>query len=137
MAGRETNVDFLKTVGGKVAGGAVVLAVGAAGLAWYETDPATKHAVLSDVGRIFGWTMLVLVLPWASVALVGWVAKRDSNAAGAALVAGMTALQAVVLAWLFHFAVHGPTIWTVYAAAVLVAGVYNLLACDWIAEKVG
>ena len=32
--------------------------------------------------------------------------------------------------------VHGPTAWAFFAAATLVAGVYNLLACDWIAEKV-
>ena len=129
-------MDFLKTVSGKIATGVVVLAVGAAGLAWYETDPATKHAILSDTGRILGWTLLVLVLPWACFALIGRVAKFDTNAAGAALVLGMTAVQALILAWLFGWSVHGATIWTLYAAAVLVAGVYNLFACDWIAERV-
>ncbi len=129
-------MDFLKTVGGKIATGVVVLAVGVAGLAWYETAPETKHAVLTDSGRIIGWTLLVLILPWASFALVGWVAKFDTNAAGAALVFGMTAVQAVILAWLFGWSVHGATLWTVYAAAVLIAGVYNLFACDWIAERV-
>ena len=130
-------MDFLKSVGGKVASGAVVLAVGVAGLAWYETDPATKHTILTGTGRILGWTLLVLVSPWASFALVGWVAKFDTNAAGAALVVGLTAVQAVVLGWMFGWSAHGATVWTVYAAAVLVAGVYNLFACDWIAERVG
>ena len=130
-------MDFLKTVGGKIAGGVVVLAVGAAGLAWYETAPATKHMVLTGIGRILGWTLLVAVMPWASFALVGWVNKRDSNGASATLVVAMTAVQATVLAWLFGFSAGGPTVWTVYVAAVLVAGVYNLLACDWIAEQVG
>ncbi len=129
-------MDFLKTVGGKIATGIVVLAVGAAGLAWYETDPATKHLILSDTGKVIGWTLLVLILPWASFAIVSWVAKFDTNAAGAALVFGMTAVQAVILARLFGWSVHGAAIWTVYAAAVLIAGVYNLFACDWIAEKV-
>ena len=130
-------MDFLKTVGGKVAGGVVVLAVGAAGLAWYETAPATKSAVLGGAGKILGWAVLTLVLPWASFAVVGWVARRDTNAASAGLVVGMTAVGAAVLAWLFGWAVHGATGWTVFTAAVLVAGVYNLLACDWIAERVG
>lgn len=130
-------MDFLKTVGGKIASGVVVLAVGAAGLAWYETPPETKHVILSDTGRILGWTLLVLILPWASFALVGWVAKFDTNAAGAALVLGMTLVQAIVLAWLFGWSIHGAAWWTVYAAAVLIAGVYNLFTCDWIAERVG
>ena len=30
----------------------------------------------------------------------------------------------------------GPTAWTFFAAATLFAGVYNLFACDWIAEKI-
>jgi hypothetical protein len=130
-------MDFLKTIGGKIATGIVALAVGAAGLAWYETDPTTKHAILSDTGRILGWSLLVLILPWASFALVSWVAKFDTNTAGAGLVLGMTVVQALVLAWLFGWSVHGATVWTVYAAAVLIAGVYNLFACDWIAERVG
>ncbi len=75
-------MDFLKSVGGKIATGAVRLAVAAAGLAWYETAAATKHAILSDTGRILGWSLLVLVLPWASFALVGWVAKFDTNGPG-------------------------------------------------------
>jgi hypothetical protein len=108
-----------------------------AGLAWYETAPATKHAILSDIGRVIGWTVLILVVPWASFALVKKVATYDTNAAGATLVTGMTAAEAVVLAWLFGWSIHGATVWTVYAAAVLVAGVYNLFACDWIAERLG
>ncbi len=129
-------MDFLKTVGGKIASGIVVLAVGAAGLAWYETAPATKQMVLTDTGHILGWILLVLVLPWASFALVTRVAKMDTNAAGATLVAGMTGVQALVLAWLCEWSVHGASRWTMYVAAVLIAGVYNLFACDWIAEQV-
>ena len=44
-------MDFLKSVGGKIASGAVVLAVGAAGLAWYETAPETKHVILLSDGE--------------------------------------------------------------------------------------
>ena len=129
-------MDFLKTVGGKIAGGVVVLAVGAAGLAWYETDPATKHAVMTGIGRILGWVLLVAAMPWAGFGLVGWVAKMDTNASAAGLIVAITAVQATVLAWLFNFHAGGATVWTVYVAAVLIAGVYNLLACDWIAERV-
>jgi hypothetical protein len=50
-------------------------------------------------------------------------------------VLGYTAIEATVLAWLFGWSVGGATAWVFYAAAVLLAGVYNLLACDWIAEK--
>jgi hypothetical protein len=128
--------DFLKTLAGKIATAVLSLAIVAAGLAWYETEPATKHAILSDTGRLLGWLMLVLIVPWAGFALIGWVAKFQTNAAGAALVLLFAAIEAVLLAWMFGWSVHGATEWVLYAAAILFAGVYNLFACDFIAEKI-
>jgi hypothetical protein len=79
--------------------------------------------------------LVVLLVPWATFFVTAWVARRESNVAGAALVAIYTILEAVLLAWLFNFNVPGVTAWTFLGAATLFAGVYNLLACDWIAEK--
>ena len=59
------------------------------------------------------------------------------HAAGAVLVLGYTVVGVVVLLWLFDFAVAGAMGWTFVAAAALLAAVYNLLTCDWIAEKLG
>ena len=127
--------DFLKTLAGKIASGAVALAVVAAGLAWWETDPATKHSILSLSGRIIGWFVLMLLVPWASFALVAWVNRFKNNAAGAGLVLLVTLVDALMLAWLFGWSWHGATEWVLFAAAVLIAGVYNLFTCDLIAEK--
>ena len=129
-------MDFLKTVGGKIVTGLVALAVIASAVSWWQMEPATRHAILSGAGKIAAWFGVVLLVPWASFFLIGRVAKRESNTAGAALVLGYTAVEAGVLAWLFDWSIAGATAWVFYAAAVLVAGVYNLLACDWIAEKV-
>ena len=129
-------MEFLKTVGGKVVGGIVALAVVAGAVSWWQMEPATRHAILSGAGKIASWFGCVLLVPWASFFLIGRVARMDSNAAGAGLVGGMTLLEAGVLAWLFDWSIAGATAWVFYAAAVLLAGVYNLLACDWIAEKV-
>lgn len=127
--------DFLKTLAGKIATAALSLAVVGAGLAWYETDPVTKHLILSDTGRLLGWLMLVLLVPAAGFALIGWVAKLQTNAAGATLVLVFTVAEAVVLAWLFGWSVHTASEWVLYTAAILFAGVYNLFVCDWIAER--
>ena len=129
-------MEFLKTVGAKIVGGLVALAVVVSAIAWWQTEPATRDAILSGAGRIAAWFGVVLLVPWASFFLIGRVAKRESNAAGAALVLGITAVEAGVLAWLFDWSIAGSTAWVFYTAAVLLAGVYNLLTCDWIAEKV-
>ena len=128
-------MDFLKTVGGKIAAGLVALAVIAGGISWYETDPNTRHQIVSAVFRLASWTGIVLVLPWVTFFLIAKVAKLESNAAGAMLIFGYTAVEAVLLAWLFSWSVKGPTALGLYAAAVLVASAYNLLTCDWLAEK--
>jgi hypothetical protein len=127
--------DFLKTLAGKIATAALSLAVVGAALAWYETDPATKHMILSDTGRLLGWLFLVLIVPAAGFALIGWVAKFNTNAAGASLVLLFTVAEAVTLAWLFGWSIHSATQWVLFIAAVLFAGVYNLFMCDWIAER--
>jgi hypothetical protein len=80
---------------------------------------------------------IVLLLPWATFFLTTWIARRQSNAAGALLVAAYTILEAVLLGWLFGWEVPGATAWTFFVVGVLLAGVYNLLVCDWIAEKLG
>jgi hypothetical protein len=128
-------MEFLKTVGGKIVGGVVALAVVASAISWWQMDAATREAILAGAGKIAAWTGVVLVVPWASFFLIGRVARMEKNSAGAALVLIYTAIEAAVLAWLFNWSIAGATAWVFYTAAVLVAGVYNLLACDWIAEK--
>jgi len=129
-------MDFLKTIGGKIVTGLMAIAVIAAAISWWEMDQATKDNLLSFTGRILAWFGIVIALPWASFFLIGRVAKLESNAAGAGFVTLLTILEALLLAWLFNWAVKGAMPWTFFAAAALLAAVYNLFTCDWIAEKV-
>jgi hypothetical protein len=128
-------MDFLKGVAGKVVTGLVALAVVATAISWWQMDESTRATLLRGAGRIFAWLGIVLVVPWASFFLIGRVARLDTNAAGATLVGALTVAEAAVLAWLFEWSVHGAAPWVFFAAATLFAGVYNLFACDWIAEK--
>jgi FtsH-binding integral membrane protein len=129
-------MDFRKGVAGKVVTGVVALAVIATAISWWQMDESTRSTLLTGAGRILAWLGVVLVVPWASFFLIGRVARLESNGAGAALVMGYTVIEAAVLAWLFDWSVRGAAPWVFFAAATLFAGVYNLFACDWIAEKV-
>src|SRR3954462_7235423 len=115
-------MDLLKSVTGKVVAGAVALAVVAAGISWWQMDEATRQMLLSGTGKIVSWLLIVLLVPWATFFLTTWVAKRQSNGAGAALVLAYTVLEAVCLAWLFHWHVPGATAWTFLGAGTLFAG---------------
>ena len=129
-------MDFLKSTAGKIISGVVTLAVVALGITWWRTDPATRDMLVTGAGRITSWFLVVLAVPWASFYLIGRVGKLDSNAAGAALVAAYTVVETVLLAWLFKWHLPNATAWTFLIVGCLFAGLYNLFACDWIAEKV-
>ena len=129
-------MEFLKTIGGKIAAGAVALAVIVGGITWWQMDPATRHAILSGTGKISAWFGIVLLVPWATFFVIGRVAKLDSNLAGGLLVLGYTVLEIILLVWLFDWSVAGAAGWTFVSLGALLAAVYNLFTCDWIAEKV-
>lgn len=130
-------MDFLKTVTGKIVTGLVALAVIAAAISWWQMEPQTRSMIVSGTGKIIGWLLAILILPWATFFLSTWVAKFDSNLAGGILVLCYTLLELLVLAWLFNWNIHGTASWTFLVVGGLVAGAYNLLVCDWIAEKLG
>ena len=129
-------MELLKTVTGKVVGGAVALGVIAAGITWWQMDPDTRQRILTGTGRIMMWLGIVLVVPWATFFLSARVAKLESNLAGGALVLAYSIAEVVLLAWLFDWKIEGASQWTFFLLGFLLACVYNLFTCDWIAEKV-
>ena len=130
-------MDLLKTVTGKVVAGAVTLAVIAAGISWWRMDDTTRDMLLSGTGKIVSWLLIVLLVPWATFFVTAWVAKRENNVAGGVLVAAYTIAEVLLLGWLFEWQLPGATAWAFLVVGALFAGVYNLLSCDWIAERLG
>jgi hypothetical protein len=128
-------MDFLKTITGRIVSGLVALGVIVAAISWWRMDESTHQMLLSGIGRILLWLGVILAWPWASFAIVARIARIESNAAGAMLVATYSLLEMLLLAWLFHWQISGSAAWTFLILGGLVCGVYNLLICDWIAEK--
>lgn len=117
--------------------GLIALLVVAGAVSWWQMEPAQREAVLGAAGRIGGWVGIVILLPWVGFGVIRWVARMESNAAGAVLVAGLTIVELAVLGLLFDWSFVGSGLgWTGFAVGGLFAAAYNLLACDWIAERV-
>ncbi|HEX4053478.1 MAG TPA: hypothetical protein VHX86_04365 [Tepidisphaeraceae bacterium] len=129
-------MEFLKSITGRIVTALLAIAVVVAAISWWQMDPSTRQTLVSGAGRILAWFGVILAWPWASFAIIAWVARKDSNSAGAVLVAAYTIAELILLAWLFHWHMPGATAWTFLLLGGLVSAVYNLLVCDWIAEKV-
>lgn len=128
-------MDLFKTLAGKVGGGIVGLVVVTAAISWWRMDEATRHALLGGTGKTVAWFFFVLLFPWATFFISTAVGRLESNLAGAALVAGYTLLDTLLLLWLFGWHGFGIPGWTFVAVGSLMAAVYNVFVCDWIAEK--
>ncbi len=128
-------MELLNSITGKIVAGVVALAVIAAGISWWQMDPQTRTMLVHGAGKILAWVGVVVLLPWATFFVTTWVARHDSNLAGGLLVAGYTLAETVLAAWLFDWRISGATAWTFLVVGMLLAGAYNLLTCDWIAEK--
>jgi hypothetical protein len=130
-------VELLKTITSKVVGGAVLLAVAAGGISWWRMDEASHRMLLSGTAKITAWLGVVALLPWVTFFFTTAVTRAESNMAGGLVVAGYTVAETALVAWLFGWRIAGPAGWTFLLAGMLLAGVYNLLVCDWIAERFG
>ncbi len=128
-------MDFFKTIGGKIAGGIAALAVIVGAISWWQMDVATRHAIMGGTGKIMAWLGIVALLPWATFFIIGAVAKLESNLAGAGLVAAYAIGETVLLLWLFGWSGWGPAGWTFVGVGGLLAAVYNVFVCDWLAER--
>ena len=128
-------MDLLKGIVGKVVTGAIVLAVVAALIAWFQMPAAERADIVSEIGRLIGWAALVLAAPWAMILLIARVAKVGSNPAGIAFVGATTIIELALLGWLLHWHVAGGAAWIGVIACGVIAAAYNILACDWIAER--
>jgi hypothetical protein len=117
--------------------GLIALAVIVAAVSWWQLDPASRSAIIGGTGRISGWLGVVLILPWATFFLIGQVDRMaHNNVPGALLVAGYTIAELLLLGWMLNWKSPSMTAWIFVILGGLFAAAYNLLTCDWIAEKV-
>jgi hypothetical protein len=132
--------DVGKMVGGRVLNAVLtvvsVLAIAGGGL-WFWKHPEQLSAIGVVVRKLLLWLGVVLVLPWATFFVTAWAVKRDSNAAGAMLLIGLTAADVTAALALVNWHVQGTLAWLVLILGFLSAGVYNFVVCDFQAARFG
>lgn len=107
------------------------------GIAVWRMGPEARGAILSAVGRTLGWVVIAATLPWVTRFFIGRLLEVGSNWAGVVLIAVLTLIDLVAGLVLMNGWPSGGWGWTAALAALAVAGTYNYLVAEYLAEQQG
>ena len=130
---------MLTTIGQYITGKvvtAILVVSGAGAVIWFWNHPEQLAAIWKTLKYVVTWMGVVAVLPWATFFITPWVARMESNAAAAMMLAGYT-LADVIVSFCLMGGVrgHGGFTWMVLFLGFLTAGVYNLKVCEYQASR--
>lgn len=107
------------------------------GYAVYRMEPATKAAIWGGIWRTAAWVVIAAGLPWVGRLFIGRLLEISSNWAGVGLIAGLVVVDLVAGLVLMGGLPSGGWGWTAALAALAVAGTYNYLVAEYLAERAG
>jgi hypothetical protein len=123
---------FEKTIGWIILGALIF-----AGYGIYKLGPDGRGAILSATGRIIGWVVIAAALPWLTRFFIRRLLEIGENWVGLALIAGLTLIDAIAGLTLIGGGPEGFWPWVLSLAALALAGTYNYLVAEYLAERYG
>lgn len=128
---------ILFRLGEKVLGWIALALIVAAGIAIWQMPAETKSAILSGAWRSLVWLVIVAVLPWTARLFIGRVLEAGTNWAGLALIGGYV-LADIIVGWVLMTGwPSGGWGWMAVLTALGIAGLYNYLVTEYLAEMAG
>ena len=121
----------------KVLGWIVLGLLVLAGVALWRMGPEARSAIWNSIWRTAAWIGLAAALPWVTRLFVSRILAAGSNWAGVVLLAVLTVVDLVVGLILLGGMPSGGWGWTAALAALAVAGTYNYLVTEYLAEQAG
>jgi hypothetical protein len=115
---------------------ALALLVGL-GVAIYEMGSAGRQALWNGIWRTCAWVAIAAVLPWSARLFIGRLVEIGSNWAGAAVIGAYILVDVIAGAVLLNGLPSGGWGWVAALAALAVAGTYNFLVAEYLAEQAG
>ncbi len=128
---------LLGRVGEKVLGYVALGLLVLLGVALWRMGPEGRAAVWNAIWRTVLWLIVAAALPWSVRLFIGRLLEIGSNWAGVALIAGLTAVDLVVGLVLLCGLPSGGWTWVAGLVALAIAGTYNYLVAEYLAEQAG
>ncbi len=133
----EGPAGILGRVGEKLLGWIALALLVAAGIAIWQMDPATKTAIWNGIWKSIAWVLVAAVLPWVSRLFIKRLLEIGENWVGIVLIAALTLVNVAFGLILLGGLPAGGWGWLAALAAAGVAGTYNFLVCEYLAETTG
>lgn len=133
----ETSPGLFSRLGEKVLGWIALALLIALGVAVWQTPAATKAAIWSTAWRTAAWLALAALAPWATRPFMRRLVDAGTNWAGIAVLATLTAFDLVAAFALMSSWPGGGWSWFLCLGLLALAGVYNYLVAEYLAEQAG
>lgn len=133
----ETSGGILGRLGEKVLGWIAFAAFALLCITIWQMPAETKTAIWQGVWKTIVWLIIAAALPWSGQFFMRRLLERSSNWAGAGLIASLTGVNLLLGLWLLGGLPAGGWGWLAALAALTVAGAYNFLVSEYLAERVG
>ena len=133
----ETRAGLLARLGEKTASWVILALVVFLGITIYQMPAETKAAIWSGIWRTNVWLLIVAAVPWSARLYITRVLEAGSNWAGVVLIASLVAVDILVAVLLMSAWPAGAWSWFACLGALAVAGTYNYLVTEYLAEMAG
>jgi hypothetical protein len=107
------------------------------GISIWQMGPEMRGRIWSGIWRTSMWVVIVGGVPWISRVFIGRLLEISSNWAGVILIATLTFVDLVAGLILMQGLPSGGWGWLASLAALAVAGTYNYLVAEYLAEQAG
>ena len=132
-----TGGGMLARLSEKAFGWVILAGIVALGFAIYQMPSETKWTIWNGIWKSIVWVVLAAGLPWSARLFLSKVAEFGSNWAGVVLLGVFVTIDLVVGLLLMGGLPSGGWGWTAALAALLLAGTYNYLVTEYLADTVG
>jgi len=107
------------------------------GIAIYRMPAETKTAIWNGIWRSAVWVAIVAATPWSVKLFIRRILEAGTNWAGAALLAGLVAVDVVAALILMTGWPGSAWTWVAALGALAVAGAYNYLVTEYLSDMAG
>ena len=133
----ETQSGILARLGEKTASWIILALIVILGIMIYQMPAETKAAIWSGVWRSVAWVAIIAAVPWSARLFINRIVEVGSNWAGVGLIAGLVVVDILAAVLLMTGWPAGAWSWFASLGALAVAGTYNYLVTEYLAEMAG